>query len=111
MPEVHTNTDNMLGRNRPSSTAWVHNQGVERVRHAMLASLAGSTGCDVARMNIRLRYACDIEALWYLRDDLFSTLSDLQGEGPARSTLDELTGLFQGQLPTTLREPLSQRFA
>jgi hypothetical protein len=109
LPDVRSPIDHMLGRDRPASTAWVHHQGVERIRHAMLASLAGIAGCNVARMNIRLRYAADIEALWYLRDDLFSMLSDIQGEGPARATLDQLTELFHGQLPMALREPLPRR--
>ena len=77
-----------------------------------LCSMAGS---DVARMNMRLRYAGDIEALWYLRyagdiealwylrTDLFSTLVPLRGEHGARGVIDQVTQLFQGQLPRALR--------
>jgi hypothetical protein len=108
-PDVRTPTEDMLGRDKPASTAWVRHQGMERVRQAMLASLAGGAGCEVARMNLRLRYATDIEALWYLRGDLLSTLSAWRGECTARSMLDQVTALFQGQLPTALRVPLPQR--
>ena len=83
----------------PSSTGWVRNQGLEEVRKAMLQSLTGLAGCEVARMNLRLRYAADIEALWYLRADLFRTLAPLQGEGDARGALHRVTLLFRGQLP------------
>lgn len=102
-PTLRNNLHDLLGRDKPSSTAWVRNQGLEEVRRAMLQSLAGMTGCEVARMNMRLRYAGDIEALWYLRTDLFSTLVPLQGEHGARGVIDQVTQLFQGQLPRALR--------
>ena len=54
----------------------------------MLRSLMGTTGCEVARMNMRLRYAGDIEALWYLRTDLFDILVPLRGEAVAQKVLD-----------------------
>ncbi len=107
-PNVRTPIDDLLGRDKPASTAWVRHQGLERIRQAMLTSLTGGTGCEVARMNIRLRYAADIEALWYLRNDLLSTLTALRGECTARTTLEQVTALFQGQLPTTLRPPLER---
>ncbi|MDH4426194.1 MAG: hypothetical protein QE495_07055 [Acidovorax sp.] len=107
-PNVCTPIDDPLGRDKPASTAWVRHQGLERIRQAMLTSLAGDTGCEVARMNIRLRYAADIEALWYLRNDLFSMLSVLRGEATAHSALEQVTALFQGQLPTSLRPPLAR---
>ncbi|WP_231940622.1 hypothetical protein [Acidovorax sp. RAC01] len=105
-PNVRTPIDDLLGRDKPASTAWVRHQGLERIRQAMLTSLAGGTGGEVARMNIRVRYAADIEALWYLRNDLFSTLTAVRGEYTARTTLEQVTALFQGQLPTALRAPL-----
>lgn len=90
-------------RDQPASTAWVRNPGLEEVRRAMLQSLSGVSGCEVARMNMRLRYASDIEALWYLRSDLQRTLAALRGERRAQSLLVQLTALFQGRLPQSLR--------
>ncbi|WP_255591446.1 MULTISPECIES: hypothetical protein [unclassified Acidovorax] len=102
-PNLRNNLHDLLGRDKPSSTAWVRDHGLEEVRRAMLQSLAGMSGCEVARMNMRLRYAGDIEALWYLRIDLFSTLVPLRGETGARGVIDQVTPLFQGQLPRALR--------
>ena len=96
----------LLGRDAPASTAWVRDQQLEEVRRAMISSLAGFSGCEVARMNIRLRYAGDIESLWYLRTDLQSTLAPLQGEPCAKNVIDEVTLLFQGLLPRTLGTPV-----
>ena len=104
-PNLRNNLHDLLGRDKPSSTAWVRDQGLEEVRQAMLQALMGVSGCEVARMNMRLRYAGDIEALWYLRTDLFDTLVPLRGEAVAQNVLDHVTPLFQGQLPLSLRAP------
>lgn len=104
-PNLRNNLHDLLGRDKPSSTAWVRDQGLEEVRRAMLQSLMGLTGCEVARMNMRLRYAGDIEALWYLRSDLLDTLTLLRGETIAQTVLDQVTPMFQGQLPLSLRVP------
>ena len=104
-PNLRNNLHDLLGRDKPSSTAWVRDQGLEEVRRAMLHSLLGLTGCEVARMNMRLRYAGDIEALWYLRSDLLDTLTLLRGEAIAQTVLDRITPMFQGQSPLSLRVP------
>ena len=107
-PNIRNSLHDLLGRDKPSSTAWVRDQGLEDIRRAMLQCLAGVSGCEVARMNMRLRYAGDIEALWYLRTDLFNTLIPLRGQADAQRVLDHVTPLFQGQLPLSLRAPLMQ---
>lgn len=108
-PNVRNNLGDLLGRDKPSSTAWVRDQGLETVRQAMLHSLMGLSGCEVARMNMRLRYAADIEALWYLRTDLFTTLLLYRGQAAAQTLLDNLTPLFHGMFPMSLRAPLRAR--
>lgn len=103
-PNLRSSLHGLLGRDAPASTAWVHNQGLEAVRYAMIQCLVGLRGSEseVARMNMRLRYASDIEALWYLRSDLRALLIPLRGEALANATLAQLTPLFQGHLPRTL---------
>ena len=108
-PNLRNSLHDLLGRDKPSSTAWVRNQGLEDVRQAMLQSPAGLAGSEVARMNMRLRYAGDIEALWYLRTDLLSTLVPWLGEAKARWVMDQLTTQFQGQLPRALQPTLPPR--
>ena len=106
-PNLRNSLHDLLGRDKPSSTAWVRHPGMEDIRRVMLQSLAGITGCEVARMNMRLRYAADIEALWYLRSYLFSMLVPLRGEPTAHRVMDEVTLLFQGQLPRAPRPALA----
>lgn len=101
-PNLRSSLQGLLGRDAPASTSWVRNQGLEEVRYAMMQCLTGLSGSEVARMNMRLRYASDIEALWYLRSDLRTMLVPLRGEPLANATLAQLTPLFQGQLPRAL---------
>ena len=42
-PNLRNNLHDLLGRDKPSSTAWVRDQGLEEVRRAMLHSLMGLT--------------------------------------------------------------------
>lgn len=106
-PNLRNHLHDLLGRDKPSSTAWVRDQGLESVRRAMLQSLVGLSGCEVARMSMRLRYAGDIEALWYLRTDLLDTLVPQRGEACAQQILAAVTPMFQGLLPLSLRAPLA----
>ena len=101
-PNLRNSLHGLLGRDAPASTSWVRNHGLEEVRYAMIQCLVGLGGSEVARMNMRLRSASDIEALWYLRMDLRAMLVPLRGEAVANATLTQLTPLFQGQLPRTL---------
>lgn len=104
-PAFRQSVQALFRRDAPASTAWVRNPRLEDVRRSMLASLSGRTGSEVARMNMRLRYAGDIEALWYLRADLFETLARLSGEAHARHTMHDITQMFHGLLPLSLRTP------
>ena len=56
-------------------------------------------------MNIRLRYAGDIEALWYLRTDLLQHPgTPCRASTSAKNVIDAGdTQLFQGLLPRALR--------
>ena len=102
-PNLRNSLHDLLGRDKPSSTGWVRHQGLEVVRKAMLQTLSGLAGCEVARMSMRLRYAADIEALWYLRSDLQGVLAPLRGTAAAQAEVERITHLFQGQLPTAPR--------
>ena len=98
-PNLRNSLHGLLGRDAPASTSWVRNHGLEEVRYAMIQCLVGLGGSEVARMNMRLRYASDIEALWYLRMDLRAMLVPLRGEAVANATLTQLHRCFRGSCP------------
>jgi len=81
-----------------------------RVRHAMLSLLQVHGGHGVQRVAQRVRFAGDLEALWYLRQDLMSALSQLDGEAAARRQLRPINNLFRGRLPETMGPRQHQRF-
>lgn len=76
--------------------------GMEDIREAMLALLAEPGGRAFANVTRRVRYAQDVQALWYLRGDLLAALAALHGEATARRKVQRLTAMFQGLLPVSL---------
>lgn len=74
----------------------------EDIREAMLALLGESGSKQFANVTRRIRYANDIQGLWYLRGDLMAALATTQGEAEARKKLRQITQMFQGLLPGSL---------
>lgn len=76
--------------------------GTEDIREAMLA-LLGEDGPKLhPHLTRRIRYASDIQALWYLRGDLMATLATTHGEAGARERVQSITNMFRGLLPGSL---------
>jgi hypothetical protein len=76
---------------------------MDQIREAMLALAgddAGERGAGLAR---RIRYATDLQALWFMRGELMQLLARNHGEAAAREKLDELSTLFTDLLPSALR--------
>lgn len=76
--------------------------GTEDIREAMLSLLAAAGGKQFANVTRRVRYANDIQALWYLRGDLLAALASVHGEAAAREKVHRITEMFQGLLPGSL---------
>lgn len=72
---------------------------VERVRGAMLCALAEHLGQDGQELKQQVRYARDIESLWYLRPEIMNAIAAGRGEAVARSCLVGVTILFRGHHP------------
>ena len=75
---------------------------MEHIRGEMLACLAGhlQDPANPPPVQAKVLHAQDIQALWYLRSDLMHLLCDHCGEALASATLERVTALFRGQLPT-----------
>lgn len=76
--------------------------GTEDIREAMLGLLGESGPKQFPNVTRRIRYANDIQGLWYLRGDLMAALAALQGEAAARQQIQKITKMFQGLLPGSL---------
>ena len=81
----------------PSSAAL--EDSVEDIRELMLDTLGPSAATSHAPVARRIRYAQDLQALWYLRGDLMAALASLHGESRAREAMVDISDAFEGLLP------------
>lgn len=72
---------------------------LEHLRLAMLETLGESGSAAHARVARQLRFADDVQALWYARSELMAALAEQHGEARARQELERLGALFTGLLP------------
>jgi hypothetical protein len=75
--------------------------------HALAQSVGGERSQQVVR---RIRYASDVEALWFIRSELMALLAGRLGEAAALDEVDAISDLFEDLLPEGLRSrpsPLS----
>jgi len=80
-----------LERPRPKARP----QDLERARQAMLDALGEAGAAANARLQRRIRYAGELEGLWYLRSDLMAALAHRHGEAQAHIMLQPITALFR----------------
>jgi len=80
-----------------------------QIRHAMLLLLQVHGGHSIQRVAQRVRFAGDLEALWYLRQDVLTALSAVDGEVAARCQMRQINRLFKGGLPGTMGPRTHQR--
>lgn len=84
----------------PSESAL--ESGAEDIRESMLAVLGDAGPKHFPQITRRIRYANDIQALWYLRGDLMGALAAVHGEMEARRKVASVTEMFRGLLPNGL---------
>ncbi|MBT2324198.1 hypothetical protein J7E62_17750 [Variovorax paradoxus] len=73
-----------------------------QIRTAMLSLLQVHGGHSIQRVAQRVRFAGDLEALWYLRQDVLTALSAVDGEVAARRQMRQINRLFKGGLPNAM---------
>ena len=100
-PNLKRSIYGLLGNPIPPSESVLEN-GTEDIREAMLAVLSESGAKQFPQLTRRIRYASDIQALWYLRGDLMAALAAMHGEVAARKRIDSITSQFRGLLPNGL---------
>lgn len=100
-PNLRNSIYGLLGAS-PSPTDSVLETGTEDIREAMLSLLGDSGPRNFPQLVRRVRYANDIQALWYLRGDLMASLATLHGEAQARELVSGITEMFSGLVPGSL---------
>ena len=100
-PHLRSTLHALLGHPAPPSDS-VLRVGLEEIRAAMLEALGDSSAFEFSHVSRRIRYAGDLQTLWYLRGDLMSVLAAREGENQARGKIQTVSCLFEGLLPRGL---------
>ena len=74
----------------------------EQIRETIFLSLGDFGRKQYPLVCQRLRYAEDVNSLWYLRSEVMAVLSAKQGEKAAKREMLRISKLFRGLLPAGL---------
>ena len=86
---------------------------LEDIRQTMLELTTVDKGERALKLARRIRYAADVETLWFMRGELMALLARNRGEAAALEELDRLSAMFTDLLPSGLRSrpsPLSGNY-
>jgi hypothetical protein len=74
----------------------------EAIRQLMLSELGEYGERKFPAVARRVRYAPDIQGLWYARSDVMAIMANTCGETIAREKMGNISGQFKGLLPSSL---------
>jgi hypothetical protein len=69
---------------------------IERIRIAMLNALDAHCDNSHTQVDGAIRFASDLDALWYLRPDLMHAIACCRDQFTANKILRDITQLFKG---------------
>lgn len=69
------------------------------IQESMLDALGPAGAKGFPGVSRRIKYAPDLQAIWYLRGDLMAAIASLQGEQHAREVIKDISIEFEGLLP------------
>lgn len=87
----------------PPPTPQEHAAAVETIRRKMLAMAIMDKSERAEALTRRIRYAANVESLWYARGELMALLAREHGEAAARERIEALSEMFREVLPRGLR--------
>ncbi len=99
-PSLRNSLYGLLGHGEPSESTL--GDRIEDIREAMLELLPDDELRRFPQVTRRIRYAGDVQALWYLRGDLMAILAGEHGEAEARRRIGDLTRMFRGLMPRSM---------
>ena len=100
MPRLRTSCMALLGREEPATDAL--NSRTEAIRELMLQELGEYGEKKFPAIARRVRYAPDVQGLWYARSDVMAILANTYGETVAREKIADISQRFNGLLPKSL---------
>ncbi|WP_457282784.1 hypothetical protein [Polaromonas sp. P5_D5] len=83
-------------------TASVLEDRTEEIRQFILDELGEFGEKHYPKITRRVRYAQDVQGLWYTRGDIMAVLAAMHGETVAREKVSRISDKFKGMLPRGL---------
>ena len=100
MPQLRNSCMALLGQVEPTTSAL--NARTEVIRELMLHELGEYGEKKFPAIARRVRYAPDVQGLWYARSDVMAILANTHGETVAREKIAHISERFNGLLPKSL---------
>ncbi len=86
----------LIQETKPSDSSMLDQ--AEGIRQAMIGVLGDDAKFENPNLLRRIRYAEDIQSLWFLRSELMAALSQMYGEHRASDVMHHLNQMFKGYL-------------
>ena len=100
VPQLRNSYMALLGRTEPTPQAL--SARTEVIREMMLHELGDYGEKKFPAIARRVRYAPDVQGLWYARSDVMAILANTHGETIAREKIANISLRFNGLLPKSL---------
>lgn len=100
IPKLKNSCMALLGMNRAQPI--VSPEKTELIRDLMLGELGEFGEKKFPAVVRRVRYAPDVQGLWYARSDVMAILAATHGETLAREKMTSISRRFDGMLPASL---------
>jgi hypothetical protein len=75
---------------------------IDDIRQAMLDCMGQDACLQFPQVERRVRFASNLEALWYLRPELLMVISSVGGELVAQGHVERISAMFDGLLPKAM---------
>ena len=99
-PPLRSSFMALMGKTEPTKQAL--SARTEVIRELMLHELGDYGEKKFPAVARRVRYAPDVQGLWYARSDVMAILANTHGETVAREKIAQISGRFNGLLPKSL---------
>lgn len=100
IPKLKNSCMAILGMAEPTPSALAGR--TEKIRQLMLSELGEYGEKKFPAVARRVRYAPDVQGLWYARSDVMAILANTHGETIAREKIAQISNNFNGLLPRSL---------
>lgn len=72
---------------------------IDDIRQSMLDCMGQDARAKFPQIERRVRFATDLQALWFLRPELLMAISSTAGELAAQGEVERISAMFDGLLP------------